>query len=91
MTHIVHCVKLNKSAEGLAKPPIGGELGQKIYDNISQEAWALWQARQTMIINENRLNVVDPKARARILQEMETFLFGDGGEAPAGYTPPEVK
>lgn len=91
MTRLVHCVKLNKSAEGLEKPPIGGELGQKIYENISKEAWVQWQARQTMIINENRLSVVDPKARATILHEMEKFLFGDGGETPAGYTPPEAK
>lgn len=89
MSRIVHCVKLNKEAEGLAQPPIGGPLGQKIFENVSQEAWQLWLARQTMLINEYRLSLIDPKARAMLLTEMEKFLFGDGGQAPAGYIPPK--
>lgn len=88
MSRQVHCAKLNKLAEGLSQPPVGGEIGQKIYESISQEAWQLWLARQTMIINENRLSMIDPKARAMLLTEMKKFLFDDGGELPAGYIPP---
>lgn len=84
---LIHCVKLNKEAEGLAQAPLPGELGQKIYDNISQEAWQLWLAHQTMLINEYRLSLIDPKARAFLMQELQKFLFGAGSEKPAGYTP----
>lgn len=87
MSRQVQCVKLNKLAEGLDHAPVGGEIGQKIYESISKEAWALWQARQTMIINEYRLSMIDPKARAMLLTEMKKFLFEDGGDAPAGYVP----
>lgn len=89
MSRLIHCTKLNKQAEGLANPPIGGDLGQKIYETISQEAWNLWLARQTMLINEYRLSMIDPKARAMLLTEMKKFLFEDGGEVPAGYVPPK--
>lgn len=87
MSRQVHCVKLNKMAEGLAHPPIGGEIGQKIYETVSKEAWDLWLARQTMIINEYRLSMIDPKARAVLLTEMKKFLFEGGNDAPAGYVP----
>ncbi|HEU5280757.1 MAG TPA: oxidative damage protection protein [Gammaproteobacteria bacterium] len=89
MSRQIHCAKLNKLAEGLASAPIGGELGQKIFETISQEAWQLWLARQTMIINENRLSMIDPKARAMLLTEMKKFLFEGGSEAPVGYIPPK--
>lgn len=89
MTHIVNCKKLKKEAEGLDFPPLPGELGQKIYQQISKEAWALWQHHQTMIINEYRLNLADKQAREFLTQEMENFLFGDGSEKPPGYVPPE--
>lgn len=87
MTHYVFCKKLNKEAEGLAAPPIPGELGQKIYDTISKEAWQQWVTHQTMLINENRLSMIDQKARAFLLQEMDKFLFGPGSEKPAGFVP----
>jgi Fe-S cluster biosynthesis and repair protein YggX len=86
MSHIVHCVKLNKKAEGLIKPPMPGELGQKIYDSISQEAWQMWLNHQTMLINEYRLSMIDAKSRTFLLQEMNNFLFGPGSEKPPGYT-----
>lgn len=89
MTHMVHCLKLNKEAEGLDHTPYPGEIGQKVYDNICKEAWGLWLNQQTMLINEYRLSMVDPKARAFLLVEMENFLFGKGSTAPAGYTPLE--
>lgn len=84
---MVQCFKLKKEAEGLSKPPMPGEQGQKIYDQISKEAWSLWMDHQTMLINENRLSMMDPNSRAFIKKEMENFLFGSGSEKPAGYVP----
>lgn len=89
MTHIVQCIKLNKAAEGLAKPPMPGQLGQRIYDHVSAEAWKLWLAHQTILINEHRLSMIDPKHRAFLLQEMEKFFFGEGSEKPAAFVPKE--
>jgi Fe-S cluster biosynthesis and repair protein YggX len=83
----VHCAKLQKDAEGLPQQPLPGEFGKKIYEQISMEAWQLWLTHQTMLINENRLSMLDPKSRAYLMQEMEKFLFGPGSEKPAGYVP----
>lgn len=85
MSHLVHCAKLNKELEGLAQPPLPGELGKRIYDSISREAWQLWLGHQTMLINEYRLSMIEPKSRTFLLQEMEKFLFGEGSEKPPGY------
>lgn len=85
----VHCVKLNKRSEGLSKPPYPGELGQRIYENISKEAWQQWLAQQTILLNEYRLTPIDPKDRKFLEDQMEKFLFGDGGQTPEAYTPPE--
>jgi len=85
---MVNCVKLGKQAEGLKRAPYPGDLGQRIFENVSQEGWQLWMAKQTMLINENSINVVDPKGREFLETEMERFFFGDGGDAIAGYTPP---
>ena len=85
MTHTVHCVKLDREAEGLDRPPYPGELGQRLYENVSKEAWQLWLRHQTMLINEYRLSVMDPKARKMLEQEMEKFFFGEGSEKPEGY------
>ena len=87
MTHVVHCVKLNKEAEGLSQPPMPGELGQKIYETVSKEAWQMWINHQTMLINEYRLSMIEPKSRVFLLEEMQKFLFGEGSEKPAGYVP----
>lgn len=89
MTRMVHCTKLKKEAEGLSFQTYPGELGKKIYENISQEAWQLWLAHQTMLINEYRLSMRDLSAREYLAKEMENFLFGDGSQKPAGYVPPE--
>jgi len=89
MTHTVHCAKLDKDLPGLARQPYPGELGKKIFDNISQEAWGQWLKQQTMLINEYRLSMIDPKAQSFLKEEMEKFLFGDGGEMPEGYVPPK--
>lgn len=88
MSRTVQCAKLGKEAEGLAKPPYPGELGQRIFDTISKEAWQQWMGQQTILINEYRLSVIDPKGRAFLEEQMEKFLFGDGGETPEGFVPP---
>lgn len=85
---MIYCQKLQKEAEGLAAPPYPGELGARIYANISKEAWQQWMSHQTLLINENRLSLADPKARAFLAAEMEKFLFGEGSSKPAGYIPP---
>ncbi len=85
----VHCVILGREAEGLDRPPYPGALGQRIFEQVSREAWQTWLAHQTMLINENRLSLIDPEARKFLQQEMEKFLFGDGAAKPEGYVPPE--
>ncbi|MHB1947404.1 MAG: oxidative damage protection protein [Gammaproteobacteria bacterium] len=87
MTRIIHCAKLKKDAPGLERAPYPGQLGQKIYETISEEAWQQWLEHQTMLINEFRLSMLDPKAREFLRTEMDKFLFGEGSAKPAGYTP----
>ncbi|WP_018971271.1 oxidative damage protection protein [Rudaea cellulosilytica] len=89
MSRTVHCVKLQREAEGLAYAPYPGELGKRIFDNISKEAWSQWLAHQTMLINENRLSPLDPKARKFLEGEMEKYFFGSGSAAPQGYVAPD--
>ena len=89
MTRTVNCVKLGREADGLDFPPWPGDLGKRIYESVSKEAWQLWIQHQTMIINEYRLNAMDPKAREMIATEMEKFLFGEGSDKPEGYVPPK--
>ena len=81
------CVLLKREAEGLDYLTYPGELGKRIYANVSKEAWAQWVAHQTILINENRLTTIEPKARAFLVAEMEKFLFGGGSEKPAEYSP----
>ena len=87
MTRTVHCVKLGKEAEGLDRPPYPGPLGQRIYENVSKQAWAEWIAHQTRLINEYRLALADPQARKFLAGEMEKYFFG-GDLATTGYVPP---
>lgn len=87
MINTIYCQKLKKQAEALSFPPYPGELGQRIIDNISKEAWKMWLSRQTMFINEYRLNLSDAKAREFLQQEMTRFLFEDEDTLPEGYTP----
>lgn len=86
---MVFCVKLKKEAKGLAYAPMPGELGEKIFQNISEEAWQLWLKNQTLFINENRLNLMDPKARAFLQENMISFLFEDKEIKPTGFKAPE--
>ena len=87
MARMVNCVVLKREAEGLELPPHPGELGQRIYENVSQEAWADWLQRLQMIINENQLNTADPNSIELIEKHMLGFFFdeGDYGQAPAGF------
>jgi Fe-S cluster biosynthesis and repair protein YggX len=81
-------VILKQEAEGLDAPPYPGELGQRIYDNVSKQAWLQWVKHQTMLINEYRLSPIEPKARKFLVVEMEKFFFGGGAEKPKEYVPP---
>jgi Fe-S cluster biosynthesis and repair protein YggX len=78
---------LGAEAEGLDRPPYPGELGQRIYDNVSKQAWQRWLGHQTMLINEYRLTPFEPKARKFLEAEMEKFFFGDGSERPPDFVP----
>ncbi len=89
MTRLIDCVKLKKKAEALENQPYPGELGKRIYAEVSQEAWQMWLAHQTMLINEYRLSMLDPKAREFLAREMEMFFFESGGQKPAGFIPIE--
>jgi len=88
MTRMVHCIKLGREAEGLKMPPYPGDLGKRIFEQVSQQAWQDWLRHQTMLINEYRLPPVEPKARQFLETEMEKFFFGEGSEAPSEYVPP---
>ncbi len=88
MTRMVNCVKLGRKAEGLKMPPYPGPLGQRIFENVSQEAWKQWLGHQTTLINEYRLTPYEPKARKFLEEEMEKFFFGAGSTKPEGYVPP---
>jgi Fe-S cluster biosynthesis and repair protein YggX len=87
MARTVNCVLLGEEAEGLDRPPYPGELGQRIFDNVSKAAWQRWLAHQTMLINEYRLTPIDPKARRFLEEEMEKFFFAGGSQAPEGFVP----
>jgi Fe-S cluster biosynthesis and repair protein YggX len=88
MTRMVQCIKLGKEAEGLDFPPYPGELGKKIWEGVSKEAWQAWIKHQTMLVNENRLNLADVRARKYLATQMESYFFGDGGDKPQGYVAP---
>ena len=90
MTRMVQCIKLEKEAEGLEYLPYPGELGQKIYENVSKEGWQMWVGHQTMLMNEYRLTPVDPKARKFLEEEMEKFFFGEGSEKPKEFVDPNT-
>jgi len=83
MARMVKCVKLGKEAEGLDRPVYPGELGKRIFENVSKEGWQQWMQQQTILINENRLTPFEPKAREFLEQQMEKFFFGEGVDSPA--------
>ena len=87
MARTVKCVLLGTEAEGLDDAPYPGELGQRIYENVSKEGWQRWLKHQTMLLNEYRLTPIEPKARKFLENEMQKFFFGDGSEAPPDFKP----
>lgn len=90
MGRTVRCVKLGVEAEGLDRPPFPGEQGQRIFDNVSAQAWLDWLKLQTMLINEHRLTSFEAKDKQYLAQEREKFLFGAGVSVPDGYVPPKI-
>lgn len=90
MARLVQCTYLKQEAAGLDFPPypVQTELGQRIWNEISKEAWAAWMKHQTMLVNENRLNLADQRTRQYLARQLEQFFFGSGAEAVAGYVPP---
>ena len=91
MPRMVKCIKLGREAEGLDFAPYPGELGKRIFDNVSKEAWKQWLEQQKMLVNENRLSLADKKSRDYLAQQMDKHFFGDGADAAEGYVPPEKK
>ena len=89
MARMVNCIKLGREAEGLDFPPVPGELGKRLWQSVSKEAWKEWQQQQTRLINENRLNLADPKARKYLLEQTEKYFFGGRADEASGYVPPE--
>jgi len=90
MSRTVKCIKLGQEAAGLDFPPYPGKLGQRIFENVSKEAWDQWVRLQTMLINENRLNLADPEHRKYLTEQVEQHFFGDGADQISGYTPPSA-
>ena len=88
MARTVNCIKLGREAEGMDFPPMPGELGKKLFENVSKEAWQQWIRLQTMIINENRLNLADAAHRKYLAEQVQKHFFGDGADQVQGYVPP---
>lgn len=91
MARMVKCVKLDKELEGLDFVPFPNELGKRIYDNVSKEAWKMWIDHSVMIINEYRLNLATKEAQQIYDEQLEQFFFGEGAQLPPGYVPPKSK
>jgi len=88
MARTVHCIKLGREAEGLDFPPMPGDLGKRLFESVSKEGWQQWIRLQTMIINENRLNLADPSHRKYLAEQIENHFFGAGADKVSGYVPP---
>lgn len=89
MARMVNCVLLKEELPGFERPPYPGELGRRVYEQVSQQAWQMWLRHQTMLINEYRLSLIEPKARQFLEEEMQKFLFEGGAKKPEGYVKPE--
>src|SRR6266699_172762 len=87
----VHCVKFDKDMPGLERIPWKGDLGKRVYENVSQEAWKLWIEHSKMLMNEYRLNPLDPQSQKIMEEQMEQFFFGEGAKLPEGYVAPRAK
>jgi len=89
MAHNVFCVKLKKEMPGLDEPPFDNDLGKKVYDNVSQEAWRMWTEHCKMLLNEYRLNPARREDQEVIVKQMEQFFFGEGSAKPKEYVAPK--
>jgi Fe-S cluster biosynthesis and repair protein YggX len=89
MARMVNCIKLGREAEGLDFPPLPGPMGQRVFESVSKEAWQQWVKLQTMLINENRLSLVDPHARKYLAEQMEKHFFGQGADQVSGFVAPK--
>jgi len=83
----VKCAKLGRELPALDRPPFPGELGQRIFDNISNEGWELWKRQSVLLINHYGLNMADPSAQKFLMEQMEDFFFGEGAQMPEGWVP----
>jgi Fe-S cluster biosynthesis and repair protein YggX len=88
MARTVQCIKLGKEADGLDFPPVPGEMGKKLWESVSKQAWQDWLKHQTMLVNEYRLNLSDPKARKYLAQQLENHFWGSGADTASGFVPP---
>lgn len=89
MTRMVQCIKMGQKLPGLAKPPFPGELGEKIFEHVSEPAWRMWLDHQVNLINHNGLVLADPRARKFLMDQLVEFFFGEGIEEIEGWTPPQ--
>jgi Fe-S cluster biosynthesis and repair protein YggX len=87
MARTVHCVKLDKDLDGLEKPPFRGDLGQRVFDNVSEQAWKSWLEHSKMLINEYRLDLTSESGQRLWMTECEKFFFGEGSSAPPEFKP----
>ncbi len=87
MARMVQCVKLGRELPGLPRPPFGGELGKRVFEHVSQDAWNLWQQQSTLLINHYGLNLRDPAAQKFLMEQLEQFFFGEGAQVPEDFTP----
>ena len=87
MARMVMCVKLGRELPGLNRPPFGGEVGKRVYENVSQQAWQMWQDQTTLLINHYGLNMRDPAAQKFLMEQLEQFFFGEGAQVPPDWTP----
>jgi Fe-S cluster biosynthesis and repair protein YggX len=87
----VFCVKFQREMPGLDEPPFDNEMGQRIFENVSKEAWKMWVEQMKMIMNEYRLNLGTPEAQEMLLKQMDQYFFGEGAALPPGYVPPKSK
>lgn len=87
MARMVQCAKLGRELPGLNRPPFGGALGQRVFDNVSQEAWQMWQPQSTLLINHYGLNLRDPAAQKFLMEQLEEFFFGAGAQLPTDWVP----
>ena len=91
MARTVHCVKLDRELPGLETPPVGGPLGQRIFEQVSQQAWEMWEQQATLLMNHYGLSMGDPEARKFLREQMEEFFFSPEARMPSDFDPSTVK